>query len=363
MTATRRGVSPPPPRLKPRHLITGNCIVLSIILIAIAVGGWSVWRDYQQFLITPFIAADQPARVLNVPKGMNVRTLAQQLVSDQLMSHPHYFIALAYEHGKARSIKAGEYAIAPGMVPRQLLDRIVAGQSIQYSVTFIEGWRYRDALAAIARQPVFHSELSNQPAAIIAEKLGIDGDHPEGWLFPDTYYFQRGMTDTVIVRRAHQKMQRVLAAEWALRQPDLPLKTPYEALILASIIEKETGLARERPAIAGVFIRRLRLGMKLQTDPTVIYGLGDEYTGNLRRADLERDTPYNTYTRRGLPPTPIALPGRASLKAALKPQDDGSVYFVARGDGSHYFSKTLPEHQCAVRRYQLGMECDPRRYR
>lgn len=301
--------------------------------------------------------------VLEVPRGEGLRSLASRLAADDVIENAHYFIALAYNRQQADAIKAGEYALTPGMTPPQLLDLLVSGRSIQYPVTLIEGRGFREVLSSIADQPGFKHELKGLSDAEIRDALGLDIEHLEGWFFPDTYLFRRGTSDIQVLRRAHERMREVLAEEWARRDPDLPLATPYEALILASVIEKETGLGSERPEIAGVFVRRLRKGMRLQTDPTVIYGLGEDFDGNLTRAHLETDTPYNTYTRAGLPPTPIALPGRAAIHAALHPKDGEAIYFVARGDGSHYFSATLDEHNCAVQRFQRGGQCDPTRFR
>jgi len=264
---------------------------------------------------------------------------------------------LAYKRGQLNALKAGEYAVTSGTLPEELLDQFVTGRSIELPITFIEGWTYRDAIRAITERSSFVSELYGLSDEVIAERLQIPQGHPEGWFFPDTYRFPRGSTDVTILTRAYQRMQTVLDEEWADRAPDLFVTTPYEALILASIIEKETGVPSERPAISGVFTRRLREGMRLQTDPTVIYGMGEDYDGNIRKSDLTTPTPYNTYMIDGLPPTPIALPGRAAIHAALHPADDEALYFVARGDGSHHFSATLDEHNCAVRHYQLGRPC------
>ncbi|MBK5969568.1 aminodeoxychorismate lyase [Thiorhodovibrio winogradskyi] len=292
-----------------------------------------------------------------------MRSLASRLAADGLIGNAHHLIALAYNRQQADQIKAGEYALTPGMTPPQLLDLLVSGRSVQYPVTLIEGRSFREVLADIAAAPGFKHELEGMSDAEIREALDLDIDHLEGWFFPDTYLFRRGASDVQVLRRAHERMREVLAEEWGQREADLPIATPYEALILASVIEKETGLGSERPEIAGVFERRLHKGMRLQTDPTVIYGLGEDFDGNLTRAHLETDSPYNTYTRAGLPPTPIALPGRAAIHAALHPKDGDTLYFVARGDGSHYFSASLDEHNCAVQRFQRGGQCDPTRFR
>jgi UPF0755 protein len=225
---------------------------------------------------------------------------------------------------------------------------------VQYPLTLVEGWTFRQVMEALQADERLEHLIEDPSAEAVMARLGRRGVHPEGRFFPDTYHFTRGSSDLDILKRAHAAMERVLAEEWEARADGLPIESPDEALILASIIEKETGLASERAEIAGVFVRRLRLGMRLQTDPTVIYGLGDDFDGNLRRADLRNDHPYNTYVHAGLPPTPIALPGREAIRAALNPADGETLYFVARGDGSHAFSVTLEEHNRAVRKYQLG---------
>jgi UPF0755 protein len=253
--------------------------------------------------------------------------------------------------GDATRIKAGEYLLTPSLTSRDLLSRIVDGQVFLHQLTVIEGWRFEDLRRALDEHPaVVASAL--EPEAIMTE-VGAPGVHPEGQFAPDTYYFPRGTTDFVILAQAHERLEAQLDAVWHERRPAAVVTTPYEALILASIIEKETALTSERRQIAGVFSRRLQRGMRLQTDPSVIYGLGEAFDGNLRRADLGRDTPYNTYTRAGLPPTPIALPGIESLRAAVDPDDGQALYFVASGlpDGSHIFSATLEEHNRAVAAY------------
>ncbi len=321
-----------------------------------ALAAWALTDRYQRFLETP-VELDGDEIIIEIPRGTTMRALAGRLREDRIFSNPYWFLALAYQRGKLEALKAGEYAVASGTLPEELLDQFVSGRSIELPITFIEGWTYRDAIQAIAERSSFVSELYGLPDDEIAERLRIPGGHPEGWFFPDTYRFPRGSSDVTILTRAYQQMQGVLDDEWAGRDADLPITTPYQALILASIIEKETGVASERPAIAGVFTRRLRQGMRLQTDPTVIYGMGERYDGNIRRSDLTTPTAYNTYLIDGLPPTPIALPGRAAIHAAVHPADGETLFFVARGDGSHHFSATLDEHNCAVRHYQLGRPC------
>ena len=235
----------------------------------------------------------------------------------------------------------------------RLLDQVVAGRVIEYPVVLLEGWTFRQFLALLAQAPKLTHSISGLTVPAIMERLGHPGEHPEGRFFPDTYYYSAGQTDIMILANAYDKMHKLLQREWEGRENNLPLKNAYEALILASIVEKETGRDDERRLIAGVFINRLRHGMRLQTDPTVIYGMGQTFDGNLRLKDLRRDNPYNTYTRKGLPPTPIAMPGKDALQAVLHPMVTGALFFVARGDGSHEFSSTLEEHNAAVLKYQL----------
>ncbi len=256
--------------------------------------------------------------------------------------------------GQARMIKAGSYEVTPGTTPRKLLSMLVRGEEALKSVTLVEGWTFTQVRAALQKAEQLTPDTAGLPAAAIMDKLGKPGVHPEGRFFPDTYTYAKGSSDLAVLKRAARAMDKRLAAAWAQRQPDTPLKSPDEALILASIIEKETGKPADRPQIGGVFVNRLRIGMLLQTDPTVIYGMGERFDGNLRRRDLQTDTPYNTYTRGGLPPTPIAMPGRASLLAAVQPATTKALYFVSLGDGSggSYFSETLDEHNRAVNKFQ-----------
>lgn len=247
----------------------------------------------------------------------------------------------------------GEYRLQPGDSLLSLLEKMDRGEVIQRSLTLVEGWNFRELRVRLAAQDTLTHTLDSLTDDQIMEKLGRPGQHPEGWFAPETYFYTRGTSDLTLLRRALERQEALLEEAWSQRDDDLPIDSPYEALILASIIEKETGVPDERPEIAGVFTNRLRKGMRLQTDPTVIYGMGEAYDGNIRRSDLRRPTPYNTYTISGLPPTPIAMPGQEAILAAVQPAQTESLYFVARGDGSHYFSKTLAQHQKAVRDYQL----------
>jgi peptidoglycan lytic transglycosylase G len=256
--------------------------------------------------------------------------------------------------GQARQIKAGSYELVPGTTPRRLLSMLVRGEETLKSVTLVEGWTFAQVRTALQKAESLSPDTLGVGPEAIMEKLGRPGLHPEGRFFPDTYTYAKGASDLSVLKRAARAMDKRLEAAWAQRNPDTPLKTPAEALILASIVEKETGKPSDRPQIGGVFTNRLRMGMMLQTDPTVIYGLGPEFDGNLRKRDLLTDGPYNTYTRAGLPPTPIAMPGKAALQAAVHPAATQAIYFVARGDGSSHFSASLDEHNRAVNKYIRG---------
>lgn len=289
-----------------------------------------------------------------IQSGSNIKSIAQQLSLDKIIDDPWLFILMARIKGVDTSVRAGEYLLQPGQSTAELLETFTRGLSIQYSFTIIEGWTFRQMLDAMAKDPVIQNSLLDKSNEEIMSALGHPGQHPEGMFFPDTYRFPKGTTDVSFLHRAYQLMQQHLQREWDNRADNLPVKSSYEALILASIIEKETGAAFERPLIAGVFTQRLQKGMRLQTDPTVIYGMGDGFDGDIRFRDLKKDTPYNTYTRKGLTPTPIALPGLESIKAALHPADTRALFFVSKGDGTHQFSETLEQHNKAVSQFQLG---------
>lgn len=303
-------------------------------------------------LEAPISGLEVPRDFVVVP-GSSLQAVAAGLAAAELLDHPSSWVREARREGLAGRIRAGEYRVMPGSTPRQLLDMMVAGRVHLHALTVPEGWTYRQALAAVQAHPAVTSELADPADEELAALLGFAPAHPEGWFYPDTYVFPRGTTDVELLRQAHGRMREELGVAWQDREPGLPLADPYAALILASLIEKETGAADERPLIGGVFVNRLRRGMRLQTDPSVIYGLGEAFDGDLRRADLMRDTPYNTYTRGGLPPTPIALPGRAALQAAVRPAATDALYFVATGigDGRHRFAATLSQHNDNVARY------------
>lgn len=322
------------------------------VLTLLLGGGLWLYLDYQDFLAEP-LNVQTTAVQITVAPGASMKSVARNLAGQNLLERPYYLAWRARERGVAHRIRAGEYQIQLGTTVDGLLDILVQGEVIQYSLTIPEGWTFREMLHAVRGHEALEHTLMDADRDEIMKRLGRDGEHPEGRFFPDTYLFPRGTSDLDFLQRAYATMERHLLEQWQGREPDLPLASPYEALILASIVERETGRPQERDRIAGVFVRRLERDMKLQTDPTVIYGMGERFDGNIRRADLKRDTPYNTYVHHGLPPTPIALPGVDAIHAALHPAHGSALYFVARGDGSHVFSDTLAAHNRAVRQYQL----------
>jgi UPF0755 protein len=325
-------------------------VLVILLLFLLVVAGITI-GVYQRFQNTPLnLAASEMD--FEISPGTSLRQLAYDLHARNIIEYPRLFILLGRELDVARRLQAGEYRLAAGMTPQTLLQLLADGKVIQHAITLVEGQTFRETLRRIQAHPLIEVTLQGVDDAEIMSRLGHPGVHPEGRFLPDTYHFTRGTTDLAILRRAFDAMSHYLESAWREREANLPLQTADEALVLASIVEKETGRAEERPVIAGVFIRRLQRGMRLQTDPTVIYGLGEQFDGNLRRSDLERDTPYNSYTREGLPPTPIAMPGAAAISAVLHPVAGDSLFFVSRGDGSHYFSATLEEHNQAVDKYQ-----------
>ena len=303
------------------------------------------------YALSPVTLRTDPAD-FSIRPGSSLRSATRQMVESGVELNAWQFNLLGRLLGKAGTIKAGSYEVGRGVTPLALLDKLSAGEVSQAELVFIEGWTFRQMRAALdADVDVKHDSVALSDAEIMG-RLGAAGRSPEGLFFPDTYLFGKGTSDLDILKRAYKAMDRQLQAAWQQRAPDLPYRSPYEALIMASVIEKETGQSTDRALIGGVFVNRLRIGMMLQTDPTVIYGLGVKFNGNLRKKDLLKDTPHNTYTRGGLPPTPIAMPGQASLQAALNPAKTQALYFVARGDGSSEFSRTLAEHELAVTKYQ-----------
>lgn len=308
--------------------------------------GWLLYYAY-----SPLEPAQIPLQ-FSLKAGSSLKSAAQQMANAGVLDDPVRFVVLARLMGEASNIKAGNYEIEKRITPLRLLRKITEGDYTQDVITLVEGWTFQQMRKALDDHPAIRHDTRGLGNAELLLRLDIAQPSPEGWFFPDTYHFSRGSSDLAILRRAHRLMQATLADQWERRAPGLPLARPYDALILASIIEKETGQAAERRLIAAVFVNRLRMGMKLQTDPSVIYGLGEDYGGNLRKRDLLADTPYNTYLRAGLPPTPIALPGLDSLNAALNPAQSDALYFVSRGDGTSHFSRTLSEHDRAVTKYQ-----------
>lgn len=285
-------------------------------------------------------------------QGSSLKSVAQEMRQAGLLGQAWPFVWLVRLRGNSSQLKAGSYSLDHAVSPLELLEVITKGEVIQKQISIIEGWTFRQLRTALNANPDIAHDTLNLTDAEILQRIGATESHPEGLFFPDTYNFASGSSDLAIIKRAYQAMQQRLQEAWTGRDEGLPLQTPYEALILASIVEKETGTPDDRAMIAGVFVNRLRRGMLLQTDPTVIYGLGEEFDGNLRKRDLLADTAYNTYTRGGLPPTPIALPGQAALQATLHPAQTDALYFVSRGDGSSQFSSSLTVHNQAVNQYQ-----------
>lgn len=318
----------------------------AFILVAMAVWLW-------QFSQTPLIVQNAP-HVFSVKPGSNIRIVARQLAEEGILKEPWGFSLMARLTGRAEDLKAGNYQIDNSVTPYQLFEILTNGDVSQVGITFIEGWTFWQMREELNRHANLRHLTMAMSDAEILQRIGAGERHPEGLFFPDTYFFSEGMSDLEVLERAYVAMQFKLEQAWKDRAPELPYQTPYQALIMASIVEKETGQRTERPMIASVFINRLKLGMRLQTDPTVIYGMGPAFDGNLRRKDLLEDNAYNTYTRAGLPPTPISNPGLEAIEAVLHPDQSAYLYFVGKGDGSHVFSRTLTEHNRAVARFQLG---------
>jgi UPF0755 protein len=323
------------------------------VLIVLGVIGFWAWQRYTGFADAP-LSGIEAGETLVVERGDSLPVVLRKLRDTGIDDGESFeWRALAKQLGAAGRLQVGEYELEPGMTPRELLTAMRDGRVVQRRFTIVEGWNIRELRAALARAEPLQQETAALSDAGLMKALGHAGQHPEGRFLPETYLYTTGDSDLEVLERAYAAMEKALADAWSRREPDSVLRTPEEMLILASIVEKETGVAEERAQIAGLFERRLRIGMRLQTDPTVIYGLGADYDGNIRKRDLLADTPYNTYTRAGLPPTPIAMPGKDALDAVARPADGDALYFVAVGDGSgrHLFARTLAEHQSNVARY------------
>ena len=327
--------------------------LLGLIFVTALLAAGAAWWWLNQSVVLQLPPGAQVLD-LEIDPGTSANTVAEVVVASGVVLPVPLLQAWFRLSGQARQIKAGSYEITPGATPRSLLSMLVRGDQALKSVTLVEGWNFTQVRAALQKAEQLTPDTQAAGPEMIMEKLGMPGVHPEGRFFPDTYTYAKGASDLAVLKRAARAMDKRLDAAWAMRSPDTPLKSASQALILASIVEKETGKPADRGQIAGVFTNRLRIGMLLQTDPTVIYGLGDKFDGNLRKRDLQTDTPYNTYTRAGLPPTPIAMPGRAALLAAVQPAPTKALYFVARGDGSSQFSANLDEHNRAVNKYIRG---------
>ncbi|MDD4914202.1 MAG: endolytic transglycosylase MltG [Methylococcales bacterium] len=328
--------------------MTRSIIAFTLLMV---VGLLLVWGGmHEHLLVKKPVVAEETS--FEIKKGDSLDAISSQLADRHIALHPFWFKLFAYQKHLARQLKAGEYILPKGATGADILQLFAEGKTRQYSITFPEGWSFKQVFQAVKNNPNLRHTVADMEIKTILTAIGSDKDHPEGLFFPDTYYFEKNTPDVELLKRAHDKMLKVLTEEWRNRDEQLPLETPYQALILASIVEKETAAAEERKQIAGVFTRRLKKGMLLQTDPTVIYGMGEDYHGDIRHKDLREPTAYNTYVNGGLPPTPIAMPGKAAISAALHPDDGDSLYFVSRGNGRHAFSATLAEHEKYVERYQ-----------
>ncbi len=326
--------------------------LIGLTVIAVSTGGAWLWMDYQTFGKN-FLKIPGDGWRYEVVTGANLRSIGRDLQAQGILERPEYLRWMARTEGYASRVRVGEYEFSARTTPREFLEKIVSGKVVQWQLTIVDGWTFRQMLDAVAAHDKLTHTLAGLADAEIMVKLGYPQLHPEGRFLPDTYAFPKGTSDVDFLKRAYISMQEYLVRVWPERDKNLPLASKDEALTLASIVERETGIPQERPMIAGVFVRRLQKGMRLQTDPTVIYGLGDRYDGNIHRRDLDAETPYNTYRIKGLPPTPIALPGKEAINAALHPQGGDALYFVARGDGSHEFSSSIEQHNRAVMKYQI----------
>jgi UPF0755 protein len=328
-----------------RFLLT---VFLLVSLVVLGAGGWGLWWVHQPLRLPA------PTVDLSIEPGTLPRGVAQAVLDAGVDVNPELLYLWFRISGQDRAIKAGSYELETGITPHKLLAKLARGEESLRAVTLVEGWNFRQVRAALLKEEVLKPDTKGLTDEALMNLLGRAGQHPEGRFFPDTYTYAKGSSDVAVLRRALRAMDKRLAAAWAQRSPEAVVKTPDEALILASIIEKETGKAGDRTMVAAVFSNRLRVGMPLQTDPAVIYGMGTAFDGNLRKKDLQTDTPWNTYIRAGLPPTPIAMPGKPSLLAAVQPAPSKALYFVGRGDGTSHFSANLDEHNRAVNKYQRG---------
>ncbi|MEM9302063.1 MAG: endolytic transglycosylase MltG [Pseudomonadota bacterium] len=330
-----------------RRLITA---AIGLGILALGTAFWA-YRSYQGFLVAGFDLPEDGV-VWTLEAGTSYRGMVRELAGRDWTEDGWRWRVLGMLDDRPSRLQAGEYRLPVGTSPLELLDRLAAGDVVLYDFTIVEGWTVRQLREALVEAPGIGRTLEAGAEADFATRFELESDSAEGWFLPETYRYPRGTTDVEVLKRAHVSMVDVLATVWEERDPSLPYASPYDVLIMGSIIERETAVAEERALIAGVFVRRLQRGMRLQTDPTVIYGMGEAFDGNLRRRDLRTDTPWNTYTRHGLPVTPIALPGEAALRAAVAPADGNALYFVSRNDGTHVFSATLEEHEAAVDEFQ-----------
>lgn len=327
-------------------------LLLTLVMLITLVGGITsaaAMQDYYEQELN----LDEPTTYV-VKQGAGIKSIADDLAERKILESPKLWALIAQFKTDTKRIQVGTYELTPGMKASDLLDKFTRGEVIQHRIVFVEGRSFKEIRQQLLNTANLKQSLAGLSPAGIMANLGYPDQHPEGRFFPDTYYYNDGMSDADILQLAYAKMEKTLAEEWAKRDDDLPYKSAYEALIMASIVEKETGAAFERPQIAGLFVRRLKIGMKLQTDPTIIYGLGDRYDGDIKKKDINEATAYNTYVIKGLPPTPIAMPGLHSIQAALNPADGDSLYFVSKGDGTHHFSKTYAEHRAAIKKYILN---------
>lgn len=339
---------------KPKKTFPSFLLLVMLVCLALA----AAWWHLERWLHAPLSLPEQ-GHTYDLLPGRALGHMAQDLADEGYLQQPRW-LTLYARATDATHVQAGEYFLPQGLTPFGLLQKLQRGEVVLYQVTLVEGWNYQQVLATLHAKETLSAKLRDQSLEQQLALLAIEVDHPEGWFFPDTYSYTRGTSDVDLLRRAHARMQATLQTLWDQRAENLPYRDAYEALIMASIVERETGAPWERDQVAGVFVRRLQQSMRLQTDPTVIYGMGANFKGKITRKDLQTVTPYNTYTNFGLPPTPIAMPGKASIQAALHPADGNALYFVAKGDGTTYFSATLAEHNSAVRRYQKQRRADYR---